>query len=79
MAPAPAQCVQRQEIAESIRVVLKQILLLHRAELAAKGDLDKMERIDKELQKAHARETSLLEKLHAHIQLHGCQRNKVLD
>ena len=44
-----------------------------------KGDLDEMERVDKELENAQARESSLLDKLHAHIQSHGCQRYKVLE
>ena len=82
MAPArlaPEQCVEREEIAESIRAVINQILSLHSAAVDAKGDLRKKEHIDNELEKAQAREASLLERFQAHIQSHGCQSPKVLQ
>ena len=84
MAPAPEQCAEREKIAHAIRTVMSQILSLH-AEAEAlnkpfqKRDFDEMERVDKELQNAQARESSLLDTLHAHIQSHGCQRYKVLE
>jgi hypothetical protein len=81
MAPArvsPEQCAEREEIAESIRSVIGEILSLHTAAVDANGDLNKMERIDQELQNAQARESSLLEKFQAHLKSHGCQRQKAL-
>lgn len=84
MAPAPQQCAEREKIAQAIRAVMSQILSLH-AEAEAlnkafkRDDLDEMERVDNALANAQARESSLLDKLHAHIQSHGCQRYKVLE
>ena len=75
--PAPARCAEREKIAESIRAVIGEILALHYAD--AKGDLDKMESIDKELEEAQAREAFLLDKLHAHVQSHGCNGLRVMQ
>jgi hypothetical protein len=60
----PVQCVEREEIAESIRAVMSRIIHLHNAESEAlkKHDLRELERISVELEKASACESSLLEK-----------------
>lgn len=78
MAPSSEQCTEREEIAEDIRTVLSQILSLHAAKVDAKGDLHELERIDRELEKAEARESSLGKKFHAHLESHGCQSPRVL-
>ena len=78
--PAHDLCVEREQIAESIRTVIGQMLSLHSAEGAAlrKHDFRELERIDKELQKALVCESSLLKKFQAHLQSHGCQAPKAL-
>jgi len=58
---------------------MSQILSLHAAKVNAQGDLKKLERRDKELEKAQALGSSLLESFQAHLQTHGCQAPKALS
>jgi len=58
---------------------MSQILSLHRARFDARGDLKKLERVDRELEKAQARGASLLEKFQAHLRSHGCKAPKALS
>jgi len=72
-------CTEQERIAQSIRTVMSQILSLHAAKVDARGDLKKLERIDRELEKAQARGSFLLEQFQAHIQSHGCKAPKALS
>jgi hypothetical protein len=58
---------------------MSQILSLHSARFDARGDLKKLERIYKDLEKAQARGESLLEQFQAHIQSHGCKAPKAVS
>lgn len=58
---------------------MSQIMSLHSARVDAKGDLRKLERIDKELEKAKARGALLLEQFQAHLQSHGCKAPKAVS
>jgi len=58
---------------------MSQILSLHSARFDARGDLKKLERINRELEKAQARGASLLEKFQAHLQSHGCKAPKAVS
>ena len=77
-------CADQDQIAASIRTVLSRILSLN-AEAEAlgkapkKADLDKLERIDNALEKALAKESSLLKEFQAHIRSHGCQAPKAAE
>lgn len=71
MAPAPAHCAEREKIAEAIRTVLREILALHSAKVGAQGD--RLSRIEKHIENATARESSLREIFQRHVQAHGCQ------
>lgn len=76
-------CADQDQIAESIRTVMSRILSLH-AEADAlnkpfkKTDLDKLERIDNALEKAFAKESSLLKEFQDHIRNHGCRAPKAV-
>ena len=76
MAAASEQCAEQEEIAEAIRTLMSEILSLRAAKVDAQGD--RLERIDKQLEKATAREASLRERFHAHLKSHGCQPPKAL-
>ena len=76
MAPAPEQCAEREKIAKAIRAVLSEILSLHAAKVAAKGD--ELERVHTALAVATARESSLRVKLQAHLKSHGCEAPKAV-
>ena len=58
---------------------MSQILSLHSAKADARGDLKKLERIERELEKAQALGSSLLEQFRAHIQSHGCKAPKAVS
>ena len=58
---------------------MSQILALHAAKVDARGDIKKLERIDRELEKAQACGSSLLEQFRAHIQSHGCKAPKAVS
>ena len=58
---------------------MSQILSLHSARGDAKGDLKKLDRIDRELEIAQRCGASLLEKFRTHIQLHGCEPPKAVS
>ena len=58
---------------------MSQILVLHCARFDARGDLKKLDRIDRELQIAQKRGASLLEKFQTHVQLHGCEAPKAVS
>lgn len=75
----PLLCIEQERIAQSIRAVLSQLLSLHSAKIGAKGDLDRLERIDTELEKVHARQASLLEKFQTHTEAHGCRAPKAVS
>jgi len=75
----PLLCIEQERIAQSIRAVSSQILSLHAAKVHAGGDPEKLERIDKELEKAQALGSSLLEQFQAHIQSHGCKAPKAVS
>ena len=76
MAAASEQCAVQEEIAQAIRTVMSEILSLRTAKVDAQGDW--LERLDRQLEKATAREASLRERFHAHLESHGCQPPKAL-
>ena len=73
-------CPEKRQITESIRAVIDQVISLHRREIQAvhRGDVQEVERIQEDLKEAMTHEASLLEKLHAHLQAHGCDALKAL-
>ncbi len=59
---------------ESIRTLTEELIALHRREIEAvrNWDIDSMERIDQELEKANEQRDALLENLNSHVKAHGC-------
>ena len=58
---------------------MSQILSIRCARFDVKGDLKKMERLEKELEKAQARVSFLLDQFHAHIEAHGYKAPKAVS
>ena len=79
--PPQEPCPEKQEITESIRAVIDQVISLHRREIQAvhRGDVQEVECIQEDLKEAMTYEASLIEKLHAHLKAHGCNALKALQ
>lgn len=72
-------CTEQERIAHSIRTVLSQILFLRSAKIGAKGNLTKLERLDRLLERVQMRQASLLEKFQTHLEGHGCEAPKAVS
>ena len=72
--PGSEQCTVN-ELVESIRAVVGHLLELHHHEMEAvkNWDIDAMERIDRELDRANAHRDSLLQRLNSYMKEHGRQ------
>jgi hypothetical protein len=70
---AQRPCRERQEIVESIRATVDQILSLHRLEMDAvqHDDIEGLESIEHDLDKATAFKSWLLIGFKSHLQAHG--------
>ena len=71
---APEQCTVREDLVESIKAVMEHLVMLHRHEMEAvrNWDIDAMERIDQDVDRANAHRDSLLDRLKSHVKGHGC-------
>lgn len=71
---APAGCAERQEIADSLQAITEQIvaLLLAEVDAALKADIETLERMEQDLQKAMNFQQSIRERYISHTQSHGC-------